>query len=251
FAVGESRTTVTVPVRGDNFAEPDETFQFVLTLPSGPVSVTATILNDDTQVAGDFNEDGVFDCGDVDQLVANIAAFTNNPVYDLTGDGSVNSADLAEWLALAGAANLPSHRPYLPGDATLDGAVDGSDFNVWNGRKFTMGTGWCGGDFSADGLTDGSDFNIWNANKFQVSDAARPLASEAPTFATAVDQAFARYASGPAFETRFPIAVALPRRLAIGPHRISLFTTARLTMPDSPEGLRPSEIQDGVRNFAP
>jgi hypothetical protein len=54
----------------------------------------------------------------------------------------------------------------LRGDANGDGAVDGSDFNIWNANKFTLGTEWPSGDFNCDGNTDGSDFNIWNANKF-------------------------------------------------------------------------------------
>jgi T5SS/PEP-CTERM-associated repeat protein len=54
----------------------------------------------------------------------------------------------------------------LPGDANGDGAVDGSDFGIWNAHKFTSSTDWSRGDFNGDGITDGSDFNIWNANKF-------------------------------------------------------------------------------------
>ena len=54
----------------------------------------------------------------------------------------------------------------LPGDANLDGVVDGSDFGIWNANKFTSGRGWLTGDFNGDGITDGSDFGIWNAHKF-------------------------------------------------------------------------------------
>ena len=35
---------------------------------------------------GDFNEDGAFDCDDINALVAEIAAHTDDPAYDLTGD---------------------------------------------------------------------------------------------------------------------------------------------------------------------
>jgi len=44
--------------------------------------------------------------------------------------------------------------------------VDASDFNVWNGSKFTNTSDWTSGDFNADGVVDASDFNIWNGNKF-------------------------------------------------------------------------------------
>jgi hypothetical protein len=127
------------------------------------LSVTGTLK-------GDFDNNGSFACADVDGLVANIASGANTASFDMTGDGLVNSADLSSWLANAGAANLPSRRPYLPGDANLDGVVDGSDFGVWNSNKFTNVAAWCRGDFSANGAVDGSDFGIWNSNKFTASD---------------------------------------------------------------------------------
>ena len=63
-------------------------------------------------------------------------------------------------------------RSFRLGDANLNGAVDGSDFGIWNSHKFTLGGGWCGGDFSADGIVDGTDFGLWNANKFTASDSS-------------------------------------------------------------------------------
>lgn len=124
-----------------------------------------------TVVTGDFDNDGDYDCSDVDALVAGIVAGTNDPAYDLTEDGLVNGNDLTSWLAEAGANNLPSGAPYLMGDADLSGSVDGSDFGVWNANKFTTNAGWCAADFNANGAIDGSDFGLWNANKFQSSDA--------------------------------------------------------------------------------
>ena len=61
---------------------------------------------------------------------------------------------------------------YRVGDANLDGVVDGSDFGIWNGSKFTTNKNWCNGNFNADAVTDGSDFGLWNANKFTSSDSA-------------------------------------------------------------------------------
>jgi hypothetical protein len=121
-------------------------------------------------LAGDFNMDGLFDCADIDSLVNEVASGTHTASFDLTGDGLVDPADVTEWLSLAGAANLASGNPYLPGDANLDGSVDGSDFNIWNSNKFSAVAAWCSGDFSADGSVDGSDFNVWNSNKFTSSD---------------------------------------------------------------------------------
>ena len=118
----------------------------------------------------DFNDDGTLDGTDVDALVAEIAAMTNATMFDLTGDGLVDDADLTRWLVVAGAVNLPSGNPYLYGDANLDGVVDGSDFIRWNENKFTLIAAWTAADFNADGTVDGLDFIVWNENRFMSSD---------------------------------------------------------------------------------
>ena len=126
---------------------------------------------------GDFNGDTHWDCLDVDALVAEIVAGTDGAAFDLTADGAVNQDDLAAWLTAAGQANLPSGNPYLVGDANLSGAVDITDFNIWNSHKFTTTPGWCQGDFNADGVIDLSDFNQWNSSKFNSSARAVPESS--------------------------------------------------------------------------
>jgi hypothetical protein len=118
---------------------------------------------------GDFNADGLFNCADVDSLVGVIAAGTNDPGFDLTGDSYVDTNDLTQWLVNAGSVNLPSGSAYLPGDANLNGDVDGSDFGIWNSNKFTSIAAWCSGDFTANGIVDGFDFGIWNTHKFTSS----------------------------------------------------------------------------------
>ena len=121
---------------------------------------------------GDFNGDGSWDCADIDQLVAEIAAGSNSASLDLTGDGLVDVADRDEWLSIAGGINLASEGSYQLGDANLDGVVDVSDFNSWNTSKFTATAAWCSGDFDANGSVDVSDFNLWNQNKFTSADVA-------------------------------------------------------------------------------
>ena len=121
-------------------------------------------------IDGDFNNDGFYDCADIDMLTGEIAGGGNNGDFDLTGDGNVDLADRDAWLAEAGAENLPSGNAYLLGDANLDGVVDGQDFIAWNGNKFTALSDWCGGDFNADGVVDGQDFIAWNGNKFTSAD---------------------------------------------------------------------------------
>ena len=128
-----------------------------------------------TVSAGDFNQDGQFDCLDLDALSEAIANSSEDPIFDMNGDGSVTREDITDetsgWLAIGGANNPDSTggAAFLEGDANLDGAVDTSDFNIWNSNKFTSTDAWCSGDFSADGVVDASDFNVWNSNKFNNS----------------------------------------------------------------------------------
>lgn len=117
----------------------------------------------------DLNQDGHVNTDDLDLLVAEIAAGTNNSTFDLTGEGLVDQDDRDEWLFQGGVAKLPSASAYLPGDANLDGVVDGQDFIAWNSAKFTSTAAWSQGDFNADGVTDGQDFIIWNQHKFSSS----------------------------------------------------------------------------------
>ncbi len=132
-------------------------------------------------VPGDFDGDQDLDLADIDALVAEIAAGTHNPAFDLNTDALVNLVDRDLWLALAGAANLPSGNPYRLGDDNLDGIVDGQDFIVWNANKFTAAAAWSKGDFNADGVVDGQDFITWNANKFTSADSlARAILGGVP-----------------------------------------------------------------------
>ncbi|MEM7311839.1 MAG: choice-of-anchor Q domain-containing protein [Planctomycetota bacterium] len=131
---------------------------------------------------GDFDNSGSLDCTDVDRLSDEIALGTADLLFDLDRDGLVDFADLELWLRQAGAVNHASAGAYLPGDANLDGAVDVSDFNIWNEHKFTATTGWCSGDFNADGFVEVSDYNIWNERKFLESDGAQPIVLEPAGF---------------------------------------------------------------------
>ncbi|MEM7315886.1 MAG: dockerin type I repeat-containing protein [Planctomycetota bacterium] len=129
-----------------------------------------TILGDG--LTGDFDGNGALELADIDQLVAAVAGQSTDLQFDLDGDGSLDKSDVDTWRAIAGQANLASMNPYLEGDANLDGVVDISDFNIWNGNKFTTVAAWSAGDFNVDGVVDISDFNVWNTNKFQVADGA-------------------------------------------------------------------------------
>ncbi len=116
--------------------------------------------------SADLNSDGHVDTVDVDLLVVEMVAGTNDPAFDLSGDGRVDVKDLNEWRSQAGTAKLALPASFQPGDANLDGFVDVSDFNIWNANKFTSVAAWSRGDFDANGVVDVSDFNVWNQNKF-------------------------------------------------------------------------------------
>lgn len=122
----------------------------------------------------DFNDDGLFDCTDINLLTAEIAAGGSGPEFDLTGDGVVDLDDLDVWLSDAAVANGFSSS-YRYGDANLDGVVDVSDFNVWNSNKLSSNSAWCSGNFNGDNSVDVSDFNLWNMNKLSSSDSSDSL----------------------------------------------------------------------------
>ncbi len=86
-------------------------------------------------------------------------------------------------------------RVSLPGDANLDGRVDGLDFNIWNANKFGPGIKvWTDADFNGDKVTDGGDFNIWNDNRFRLLPSAverAALAGQQPPRAPLAARAWA------------------------------------------------------------
>lgn len=143
-------------------------------LPDGKVAVFAIVGPD-----CDFDLDLACDIDDIDALVEEIVAGTNDLAFDLTGDGVVDLDDIIDpadgWLLQAGEENIGADRPYLVGDANLDERVDGEDFILWNLNKFTPVAAWSAGDFNADGLVDGPDFIEWNINKFESSDGVAPV----------------------------------------------------------------------------
>ena len=123
-------------------------------------------------VDGDFDNNGIYDCADIDALVGEVVAGNDTSSFDLDGNGVVNDTDIEAWLLEAGEANIGPGRAYLMGDANLDGFVDVGDFNIWNNNNFTTIPEWCSGDFNADGVVDVGDFNLWNNYNFSASDHA-------------------------------------------------------------------------------
>ena len=156
---------------------------------------------------GDFDNNSLYECADIDALVGNLVNGTADPVtYDLNDDDTVNFTDVHHWLAEAGAVNLPSGNPFLQGDANLDGFVDGIDFIIWNLNRFTSTGAWCQADFNADGTTDGSDFVIWNNSRFRSSgDLGGELSSDLGVERVAAEGALsAEVVADPAYIVKHP-----------------------------------------------
>ncbi len=122
----------------------------------------------------DFDGDGDVGVDDVDALVGEIVAGTNNSAFDLTVDGTVNDADLTKWLGDAATQNafLAS---YLRGDANLDGIVNAADLNNLAQNWLGSPNAWQWGDFTADGFVNAEDLNHVGQNWLQ----SVPFANEA------------------------------------------------------------------------
>ena len=169
LSAGETSKTIWLDVRQDALVEPDEQFRVRLEIVAGgfagDVTEAFVTIIDDDRDKPDFNADGRIDAADVDLLVQAIAGGSSPLGFDLDGNATVDTADLDEWLAVAGSVNLPSGKAFRPGDANLDGAVDAGDFEVWQANTFSVAAAWSQGDFNADGFADVADFNIWNENK--------------------------------------------------------------------------------------
>ncbi|HEY6564307.1 MAG TPA: lamin tail domain-containing protein, partial [Pirellulaceae bacterium] len=140
--------------------------------PSLDIGSPGIYVGQPATVDGDFDNDGDYDCQDVNALSTAVATGGVVATFDLNGDNSLTVGDLDAWRLEAGEDRFGTGRAYRVADANLDGVVDGSDFNIWNGSKFTSNTNWCSGNFNGDLVIDGSDFNLWNGNKFTASDSA-------------------------------------------------------------------------------
>ena len=132
---------------------------YTITFDSTQVTSMSTIFTTNvTEPSADFDGDGDMDTDDVDALVGEIVAGTNESTFDLSADGVVNNADLSQWLKDA-ATNNGFNAPYLLGDANLNGSVDSGDLNnlalSWR-QDIAL---WSAGDFNANGVVNAGDLN--------------------------------------------------------------------------------------------
>ena len=117
---------------------------------------------DPPEVDADFNDDGNYDCGDLDGLYAAMGG--DNGDFDLNGDGAINGGDLQQWLADAGTA-LGYTDAILVGDTNFDGDINSIDLNEVGVNWLDDGaTSWCDGDFNHDGSVTSVDLNEIGVN---------------------------------------------------------------------------------------
>lgn len=135
-------------------------------------------------VSCDFDDNMACDIDDINSLMQEIAAGTNDADFDLTGDGAVDLDDRDAWLASAGTQN-GQPGPYLAGDANLSGIVNAEDLNAvginWQGAS----NDWSDGNFDAVSGVAAGDLNILGISWQQ---------SSAPAAANAVPEPSAGWA---------------------------------------------------------
>jgi hypothetical protein len=109
-------------------------------------------LNRSANPTGDFNENGVLDGPDIDDLTGQSASQTNPAAYDLNGDALVDAADVKVWVKDLFGSWL--------GDANLDKEFNSTDLvDVLAAGTFEVDVNsvWSTGDFNGDGRTNSSD----------------------------------------------------------------------------------------------
>jgi hypothetical protein len=103
-------------------------------------------------LTGDFNNDGVLDAADIDDLTTQVVGGSNPAAYDLNADALVNSVDMSVWVK-------DLFNSWI-GDANLDGQFNSGDLvSVLASGTYEadIDSVWTTGDFTGDGRTDSSD----------------------------------------------------------------------------------------------
>jgi hypothetical protein len=110
---------------------------------------------------GDFDNDFDIDADDVDLLLANLGG--DPEVFDLTGDGVVNQADVDDWVF--NLVPIGENIGTVYGDFNLDGEVNAGDLALLATNYGLAGNwGWATGDGNGDGNVDAGDLAMLATN---------------------------------------------------------------------------------------
>ena len=90
-------------------------------------------------------------------------AAAGNRLISVTDNGVGSAVSILATAPANNAFRGVAFTPYLPGDATLDGVVDGADYTLWADNYLQSG-GFVQGDFNSDGVIDGADYTVWADN---------------------------------------------------------------------------------------
>jgi hypothetical protein len=104
--------------------------------------------------AGDINQDGVVNADDIDALCRGIRGGSNDPRFDINGDGTVDKVDFRFFINDV----LNTHL----GDSNLDGRFESGDLvQVFTRAEYEdnipNNSGWADGDWNCDGDFDSGD----------------------------------------------------------------------------------------------
>ena len=115
-------------------------------------------------INGDFNNDGLFDCTDINALSLAISGASGDLNFDMNGDGQLTIADITDtnagWLAVAGLENsdVTGGAAHFLGDLDLDGNVNSIDLGLLlNNFSDDTGLPYCSGNLNADMLVNSID----------------------------------------------------------------------------------------------
>ena len=128
-------------------------------------------------------------------LACNVSDWSDNFLGIAMSDGSLIKSIGIDYSTNNDAgspavADLTFDFVHLPGDANLDGTVNGDDLNIVL-SNFNQTGNWFHGDFNGDGTVNGADLNIALSNFNQTSASASMSVPEPPTAMLAIVAALA------------------------------------------------------------
>lgn len=103
----------------------------------------------------DVNDDGLFDCLDLDLIGMAAVNGSQDLTFDIDGDGTIELRDVESALRLSGLTEA---------DTNFDGVVDRIDMNTYGAHWQRPAAGYCQGDFNYDGKVDASDQGVIGLN---------------------------------------------------------------------------------------